>query len=186
MAPDSETGESMIALGLPGLLAASTARFGVFRPIVRSADERDPTVELLLDQATAKQDCDQCVGVNCQRVHDDSEEVLADIIGRYHEMSSSCDAVVILGSDYTGVVMSGELSFNRRVAANLGTSVVLVVSGHEGCPAWSHWGSCWTPNATGRPSGVRGGSRPDESKIDVLVNPTNEEPAMARAAWKFV
>jgi phosphate acetyltransferase len=150
----------MTALGLPGLLAASTARFGVSRPIVRSADERDPTVELLLDQASAKQDYDHCVGVNCQRVHDDSEKAFADIIRRYHEMSSSCDATVILGSDYTGVVTSGELSFNRRVAANLGTSVVLVVSGHDRISGLEPLGIVLDAERTRSPERVRGGSRP--------------------------
>ena len=161
MPPDSETGEPMTALGLPGLLAASTARFGVFRPIVRSADERDPTVELLLlDQASAKQDYDHCVGVNCQRVHDDSEGALADIIRRYHEMSSSYGATGILGSDYTGVVTSGELSLNRRVAANLGTSVVLVVSGHDRISGLEPLGIVLDAERTRSPERVRGGSRP--------------------------
>src|SRR5690606_22098888 len=46
-------------------------------------------------------------------------------------MARSCDAVVIVGSDYTDVAGATELSFNARVAANLGSPVLLVVSGNS-------------------------------------------------------
>ena len=48
------TGKSTIALGLLHLLAASAARVGVFRPIVRSTGEDDDLLELLLAHATAR------------------------------------------------------------------------------------------------------------------------------------
>ena len=45
--PRHATGKSTIALGLVHLLAASPARVGVFKPIVRSTDEPDDFLELL-------------------------------------------------------------------------------------------------------------------------------------------
>ncbi|MBT5088839.1 MAG: hypothetical protein HOK86_02260 [Micrococcales bacterium] len=38
---------------------------------------------------------------------------------------------MILGSDYTDVAHPAELSFNAKVAANLGAPVLLVVNGRE-------------------------------------------------------
>ena len=45
--------------------------------------------------------------------------------------SGPCDAVVIVGSDYTDVASPTELSFNARIAANLGAPVLLVLTGRD-------------------------------------------------------
>ncbi len=42
--------------------------------------------------------------------------------------------MLVLGSDYTDVSTGTELSFNARVAANLGSAVVLVVHGRDRTP----------------------------------------------------
>lgn len=43
-------------------------------------------------------------------------------------MADACDAVVIIGSDYTDVTTPTELSVNARIAVNLGAPVLLAVS----------------------------------------------------------
>jgi phosphate acetyltransferase len=131
---EGETGKSTIALGLLHLLAASAARVGVFRPIVRSTEEDDDLLELLLEHATATPDYDQCVGVSYERVHDDPEGALSEIVAAYHELARQCDAVVVVGSDYTDVVNPNVLSFNARIAVNLGAPVLLAINGHDRDP----------------------------------------------------
>ncbi len=42
-------------------------------------------------------------------------------------MAAACDAVVIVGSDYTDVTNPAELSVNARIAVNLGAPVLLIV-----------------------------------------------------------
>jgi phosphate acetyltransferase len=135
IAPDGDTDKLTIALGLLHLLAASTTRVGLFRPIVDSTGERDGILELLLRHATANLDYDRCVGVSYERVHADSGAALAEIMRRYDEIERDCEAIVVLGSDYTDLIGPGELGFNGRVAANLGAPVVLVVNGHDRTPA---------------------------------------------------
>ena len=44
-------------------------------------------------------------------------------------MAEQCDAVVIVGSDYTDVASPSELSFNARIAANLEAPVLLRAQG---------------------------------------------------------
>ena len=123
---EGETGKSTIALGLINRLAAVVPKVGVFRPIVRRED-RDYILDLLLSQSDAGLEYDECTGVSYQRLHEDPEAAIADIVGRYHAVASRCDAMVIIGSDYTDVATPTELSVNARIAVNLGAPVVLSV-----------------------------------------------------------
>ncbi|MDQ2625355.1 MAG: phosphate acetyltransferase, partial [Actinomycetota bacterium] len=129
-AQEGETGKSTVALGLLDLLTRRVQRVGVYRPVARSTDQRDYVLELLLGHDGVDLPYEDCVGVTYDDVHTDPEAALATIVSRYHAMARQCDAVVIVGSDYTDVAGATELSFNARVAANLGSPVLLVVSGN--------------------------------------------------------
>ena len=100
--PEGETGKSTIALGILHRLTAIVPRVGVFRPITRR-DERDYILELLLAHSDAGLSYDECLGVSYQRLHSDPEGAIADIVDRYHAVADRCDAMVIVGSDYTDV-----------------------------------------------------------------------------------
>jgi phosphate acetyltransferase len=136
--PGPETGKSTIALGLLHGLSATVAKIGVFRPITRlrggspydSAEHRDYILELLLQHTTAGLPYEQCVGVNYQQLHTDTDAAIAMIVDSYHTMAEACDVVVIVGSDYTDVASPAELSINARIAVNLGAPVLLAVSAH--------------------------------------------------------
>ncbi|MBV8294299.1 MAG: phosphate acetyltransferase, partial [Mycobacterium sp.] len=100
---------------------------GVFRPITRSDSDRDYILDLLLGQTTAGLPYERCVGVTYQQLHSDRDAAIDDIVDRYHAMAAECDAVVIVGSDYTDVTSPTELSVNARIAVNLGAPVLLTV-----------------------------------------------------------
>jgi phosphate acetyltransferase len=125
--PEGDTGKSTIALGILHRLAATVAKVGVFRPITRMGEERDYILELLLAHTTAGLPYDECVGVSYQQLHEDPDGAIADIVDRYHHVADQCDAVLIVGSDYTDVATPSELSMNARIAVNLGAPVVLAV-----------------------------------------------------------
>lgn len=132
--PEGHTGKSTVALGVARMLSATTARVGVFRPIARSIDERDYVLELLLEHTTADLGYEQAIGVGYEQVHADQEAALADIVSRYHAVADHCDALVILGSDYTDIGSPSELTFNARIAANLGAPVLLTIRGAQRSP----------------------------------------------------
>ena len=132
--PEGDTGKSTIALGLLHRLAATVAKAGVFRPITRTGEDRDYILELLLAHTTAGLPYEQCVGVSYQQLHDDPDTALADIVDRYHQVAEQCDAVLIVGSDYTDVAAPSELTMNARIAANLGAPVVLAVKAKDRTP----------------------------------------------------
>lgn len=125
--PEGDTGKSTIALGVLHLLAATVARVGVFRPIVRAGSQRDYILELLLAHATADLSYEQCIGVTYQQLHEDPDAALTEIVDRFHVVADQCDAVVIVGSDYNDVAAPAELPVNARIAVNLGAPVVLTV-----------------------------------------------------------
>ncbi|MCV7421072.1 phosphate acetyltransferase [Mycobacterium yunnanensis] len=132
--PEGDTGKSTIALGILHRLASTVAKVGVFRPITRMGEDRDYILELLLAHTTAGLSYDECVGVDYQRLHDDPDAALADIVDRYHQVAERCDAVLIVGSDYTDVASPSELSVNARIAVNLGAPIVLAVRAADRTP----------------------------------------------------
>ncbi len=128
---EGRTGKSTVAVGLLETLRASVPRVGVFRPIVRADVERDYILELLVEHASAGQSYEDCVGVDYDALHADPDAALATIVERFAEVEDRCDAVLILGSDYTDVGTPTELATNGRIAANLAAPVVLVTGGHQ-------------------------------------------------------
>lgn len=132
--PEGDTGKSTIALGILHRLTATVARVGVFRPIIRLGEQRDYILELLLAQANAELTYEDCVGVTYQQLHDDPDTAIADIVDRYHQVAEQCDAVLVVGSDYTDVATPSELSTNARIAANLKAPVVLAVKAKDRSP----------------------------------------------------
>lgn len=132
--PEGETGKSTIALGVLHRLTAMVPRVGVFRPIIRRGD-RDYILELLLAQSDAGLAYQDCFGVSYQRLHEDPDGAITDIVSRYHAVADRCDAMVIVGSDYTDVASPTELAVNARIAANLGAPVLLSVRATGRTPA---------------------------------------------------
>src|SRR5699024_6156024 len=61
----------------------------------------------------------------------DPDGALATIVARYKRVEARCDAVVVLGSDYTDVGSPAELAYNGRIATNLGAPVLLVLGGRQ-------------------------------------------------------
>jgi phosphate acetyltransferase len=123
------TGKSTIAVGLLENLKGSVARVGVFRPIARPGPHRDYVLEMLLEHASAQLAYDECVGTTYHQMHEDPDAALSRVVDRFGAMEDACDAVVILGSDYTDVGSPTELASNARIAANLAAPVLLVLGG---------------------------------------------------------
>jgi phosphate acetyltransferase len=126
---EGDTGKSTVALGVVDLLTRSVEKVGIFRPVARSTETRDYVLDLLLAHDGVDLTYDECVGVTYEEVHADPEAALSRIVTRFHEVQRKCDVVVIVGTDYTDVAGPTELSYNARIAVNLGAPVLLVVRG---------------------------------------------------------
>ncbi|PPI04756.1 phosphate acetyltransferase [Rathayibacter sp. AY1B8] len=128
---EGHSGKSTVALGVLDALSSQVQRVGVFRPIARSTSEPDYVLEMLLGHSDSGLAYEDCVGVTYEDVHADGEAALSRIVERYKGVEARCDAVVILGSDYTDVGSPTELGYNARIAANLGAPVLLVLTGRD-------------------------------------------------------
>ncbi|WP_324014188.1 phosphate acetyltransferase [Microbacterium sp. JZ37] len=126
---EGHSGKSTVALGVLDALSRATPRVGVFRPIARSSAERDYVLEMLLDHDGVDLAYEECVAVTYDDVRADPDAALGRIVERFKAVEAKCDAVVVLGSDYTDVGSPAELAYNARVAVNLGTPVLLVLGG---------------------------------------------------------
>ncbi len=129
-APEGQTGKSVVALGVLDTLLREVEAVGVFRPLVRN-DERDAILAMLLSQPGVNQTYDEAVGITYDEMRADPENALATIVAKFGAIQGKFDAVVVLGSDYADVSSPTELAFNADIAANLNSSLLLVVSGHE-------------------------------------------------------
>lgn len=130
------TGKSAVALGVLDALSRRVERVGVFRPIVRNdrataRGERDYVLDLLIAHEAVTLGYEECTGVTYDDVHADPVAALDTIVERYHRVAEQCDAVVIIGSDYTDVATPTELAYNARIAANLSSPILLVLNGAD-------------------------------------------------------
>ncbi|WP_267900863.1 phosphate acetyltransferase [Actinomadura craniellae] len=130
---DAATKKATVALGMTELLARRAGRIGVFRPVVRSGVP-DNLVETLRARFKLDLGYADCTGVTYERVHADPDGSVAEIVDRYRKLAARCEAVVVVGTDYTGVGAPTEFEFNVQLAAHLGTPVMLVVSGRRRTP----------------------------------------------------
>ncbi|WP_417561827.1 phosphate acetyltransferase [Microbacterium sp.] len=128
---EGHSGKSSIALGVLDAISHATPRVGVFRSIARSTVERDYVLEMLLEHDGVDLGYDECIGATYDDMHADPEGALVRIVERYKAVEAQCDAVVILGSDFTDVGGPAELGYNARIAANLGAPVLLVLGGRS-------------------------------------------------------
>ena len=132
---EGDSGKSTVALGVVDNLSRTINKVGVFRPVARVNDGSDYVLQLLLGHIGVDLTYDECVGVTYDEVHADPDAALATIVARYHEVAGKCDAVVIVGTDYTDLAAAAEFEYNARIAANLGSPVALVVRGAGRTPA---------------------------------------------------
>jgi len=139
---EGETRKSTVALGVLAALRAGEGgdggrgprRVGVFRPLVRTDGGRDDVLDVLLSELAGGGEVDDesyaaSVGVGYDDVRADADAALDEVVARYRALAARHDAVMVLGSDYTDVAGPTELALNARIAADLGTPVLLVVKG---------------------------------------------------------
>ena len=135
--PEGLTGKSAVALGLLDALTREVGSVGVFRPLTTASstsDDIDLIVDLLVNQPGISQSYDEAIGVTYEAAREDADEALHIIVERFGQLTDRFDVIMVVGSDYTDVATGTELSFNAKIAANLGSPVVLVVHGRERSP----------------------------------------------------
>lgn len=137
---EGHTAKSVVALGVLDALTKKYSKVGVFRSVSENPTGHDSVLELLLNNTNAEFEQSECIGASYQEMHESPERALGKIVENFKALESKCDAVVILGSDYTDVFSPAEFSFNARVATNLGVPMILVFNGREVYTTSEHLG----------------------------------------------
>jgi phosphate acetyltransferase len=135
--PEGQTGKSAVALGLVDALTREVGSVGIFRPLTTvgtSSGETDLVVDLLVHQPGINQTYEEALGVTYEAAREDADEALHQIVERFGQLTDRFEVIVVVGSDYADVASGTELSFNAKIAANLGSPVVLVVHGRGRTP----------------------------------------------------
>jgi phosphate acetyltransferase len=132
--PEGLTGKSAVALGLLDALTREVGSVGVFRPLTNASAGVDLIVDLLVHQPGVSQSYEEALGVSYEAARENADEAMHVIVQKFGELSERFSVILVLGSDYTDVSTGTELSFNARIAANLGSPVVLVVHGRSRTP----------------------------------------------------
>ena len=133
-ATDAASGKTVVALGVAEAMSRRVRRLGVFRPVVPGGGAVDPVVELIRTRYRIDEPYEDCVGTTYDAVHLDPARAVETIVDRYRALAARCEAVVVVGSDFTDAANTTEFGFNANVAANLALPVLLVVGGMERTP----------------------------------------------------
>lgn len=133
---EAHAGKTVVALGVMEVLAQRVDRIGLFRPVVAAdpAERPDPLVELLRTRYGLDVDPQQAAGFTYEEAArllegGDPDVLVSQVVDRYAPLRERYDAVLVVGSDFTGPAAATELGFNALFAANLGAPVLNVVAG---------------------------------------------------------
>jgi phosphate acetyltransferase len=135
-AAEAEAGKSLIVLGMMDFLSRHITKIGFFRPIVRSAIEKDNHIRLVHERYKLNLEYKEMYGLTSDEMNHlirngDNDAIQSIILNKYKTLDAKCDFVLIEGSDFRTHLSSYEFDFNLRVANNLGSPILAVVSGQR-------------------------------------------------------
>ncbi|OPF74230.1 phosphate acetyltransferase [Streptomyces antioxidans] len=127
-------GRQVVELGVMELLTRHVDRVGVFRPLVH--DDPDRLFDLLRARYRLSQSPESVFGMGYDeaaalQAERGTDELVSQLVGRFHEVADAYDYVLVLGSDYAATSLPDELGLNARLANEFGASVIVVVGGQK-------------------------------------------------------
>lgn len=127
-------GRQAVELGVMELLTRQVDRVGVFRPLTH--DRTDHVVELLRGRYRLDLPPRELYGLSYEeaaalQAERGPEELVSQLVDRFHQLERRCQAVLVLGTDFAGTNIPDELAVNARLANEFGAWVLPVVGGHR-------------------------------------------------------
>ncbi len=128
------SGKSVVTLGLMEMLSARVERLGFYRPMVASATELDPQIELVRRRYR--------LDASYEEMHALSDEeaqaaiasgvfgqIEKQVVSGFRTLEDRCDVVICEGTDFAGSTPAVDLDLNAGLANDLGCPVLVVVRG---------------------------------------------------------
>ena len=133
---ESNSGKSLISLGLMRTLLGKTVKVGYFRPIIDDLEigKKDNHIDTVLSYFDLKIPYEDTFAftrseIIHKRNEGESGEIIDTIIRKYKKLEDEFDFVLVEGSDFSGEGNVFEFDVNVLIAKNLGIPVIIVASG---------------------------------------------------------
>ncbi|MCF2706855.1 phosphate acetyltransferase [Arcanobacterium haemolyticum] len=134
-AAEGNCGTQPVAKAYLDYLTTHYTKVGVFRAFTNGPIAQDAQFLDLLSQIGRADDADRAWGTTRQAYVASEENAMNELVKRYTDYAEGFDAVLIIGVLDGDPLNPGVLARTGRAAANLATSVVMLVSGAMRTPA---------------------------------------------------
>ncbi len=130
---ESQSGKSLVSLGLMQLALTQLPKVGYFRPIIGDT-KKDNHIETLFKHFKIKQSYETAYAYTQSEYLDKinqgkQDEVLDIIISKYKKLEEEYKFILVEGSDFSSEGNFMEFDFNVMIAKNLGIPAILISSG---------------------------------------------------------
>ena len=133
---ESNSGKSVITLGLMNILLGKVRKIAYFKPVIRenSINNKDINIKTMIDHFgldTTYQDSFAFTYSELlkYRSEDNNAYIIDTIISKYKKLEDTHDFVLVDGMDFEGEGASFEFSSNVEIAKNLCIPLILVAKG---------------------------------------------------------
>jgi phosphate acetyltransferase len=134
---ESDSGKSLVSLGLLRMMLTKSSKVGYFRPIINEGKDSkyDDHTNTAINFFNLDIEYKDCYAYKQSEVvhllsHGKSDEVIQHVIEKYKKLEAKYDYVLVEGSDFSGEGGFTELDVNLMIAKNLGIPALIVGSGN--------------------------------------------------------
>ena len=134
---ESDSGKSLVSLGLLRMMLTKSSKVGYFRPIINESKSSkfDNHTSTAINHFNLDIDYKDCYAYKQSEVvallsKGKADDMIQHIIKKYKKLEAKYDYVLVEGTDFSGEVGFTELDVNLMVAKNLGIPALIVGSGN--------------------------------------------------------
>jgi len=134
---ESDSGKSLVSLGLLRMMLTKSSKVGYFRPIINEVKNSkfDNHTNTAINFFNLDVNYNDCFAYKQSEVVEllskgKFEEVIHNVIKKYKNLEAKYDYVLVEGTDFSGEGGFTELDVNLMIAKNLGIPVLIVGSGN--------------------------------------------------------
>jgi phosphate acetyltransferase len=134
---ESDSGKSLISLGLLRMMLTKSTKVGYFRPIINELDNNgyDEHTNTAINFFNLDTDYKDCYAYKQNEVvallsEGKEDEVIQTVIEKYKKLEANYDYVLVEGTDFSGEGGFTELDVNLMIAKNLNIPALIVGSGN--------------------------------------------------------
>ena len=134
---ESNSGKSLVSLGLLRMMLTRSSKVGYFRPIINTnkSDAFDNHTNTAINFFNLNTNHDECYAYHQYEVVEllsegKEDEIIHNVIKKYKELEKKFDYVLVEGTDFSGEGGFTEVDVNLMIAKNLGIPVLIVGAGN--------------------------------------------------------